>query len=105
MEYSKYLKSKITKATLASCFQQNLLNDLDIEVDMKTSKKIIDCFIDTIKEELMRDTILISGFGEFSLSQVPQRMGMNPKTGQKMVIKAHVLPRFKASLAFKKIYN
>ncbi len=40
--------------------------------------------------------IEIRGFGSFSLTVRPPRMGRNPRTGEKVAVPAKALPHFKA---------
>lgn len=42
------------------------------------------------------DRVEIRGFGSFSLHHRDERMGRNPKTGEKVKVKAKAIPHFRA---------
>ena len=49
------------------------------------SKKAIDAFIKTTGEQLKQgERIALVGFGTFSVSERPARLGRNPQTGAKV---------------------
>ena len=51
------------------------------------------------------DTVGITGFGTFRVSQRSARTGVNPRTGEKIKIKASKAPAFKAGKNFKEAIN
>lgn len=79
-------------------------NDLIDSISKKTgltkvdSKNALEAFVDSIKGALKRDGDKVSllGFGTFSISKRPERMGRNPKTGDTMKISAKNAVKFKA---------
>ena len=61
----------------------------------------IELAVKTILDALARNLALgeraeIRGFGSFSLSYRPARMGRNPKSGEKVQVPAKCVPHFKA---------
>jgi len=58
--------------------------------------------IDAIKNEIVANgRFTIPDFGAFAVRETPKRTGLNPKTGEKVQIKAGATVRFKASPALK----
>ena len=43
------------------------------------------------------EKVAISGFGNFEARQVAERTARNPRTGESVVVPAHMAPKFKAS--------
>jgi DNA-binding protein HU-beta len=67
----------------------------DIELIINT---MINEIYDTLKK---RDKVTISGFGTFETKHRRERNGVNPKTGEKIIVTEAILPLFKASKTFK----
>ena len=62
----------------------------------------VDAMLDTITDALRSgDTITFTGFGKFSTSARAARMGVNPRTGEKVNIAATTVPKFTAGSALK----
>ena len=62
----------------------------------------VDAVLDTITDALKSgDTITFTGFGKFSTSARAARMGVNPRTGEKVYIAATTVPKFTAGSALK----
>ena len=62
----------------------------DIEMAVKT-------ILDALAKNLSRgERIEIRGFGSFSLSFRPARIGRNPKSGERVQVAAKYVPHFKA---------
>lgn len=51
------------------------------------------------------DKVQIIGFGTFEVSDIAERKGKNPKTGESITISAHKSPRFKAGKHLKDAVN
>ncbi|MBL7053332.1 MAG: HU family DNA-binding protein [Candidatus Portnoybacteria bacterium] len=70
-----------------------------------TKKQADDCvngILEIITSSLSKgDKITITGFGTFSTSKRAARMGVNPRTGEKIKIKATIVPKFKAGKSLK----
>ncbi len=70
--------------------QQNMhLYHRDVE-------RIINTILDEITEALANgDRVELRGFGAFSVKQRATRFGSNPRTGEKVLVKAKRVPFFK----------
>ncbi|MCR5313304.1 MAG: HU family DNA-binding protein [Bacteroidaceae bacterium] len=61
------------------------------------SKKALDGFIEAITDALKAgDKVALVGFGTFSVSERPERQGINPLTKAAMTIPAKKVAKFKA---------
>lgn len=68
----------------------------------KQAQKAVEAVFDAITKSLSRgEEVAISGFGTFSTAKRSARMGVNPKTGEKIQIAASIKPKFKAAKALK----
>jgi DNA-binding protein HU-beta len=62
----------------------------------------VDAVLDTITDTLRsRDAVTFTGFGKFSTSARAARMGVNPRTGAKVMIPATTVPKFTAGSSLK----
>ena len=62
----------------------------------------VDAVLDTITDTLKSgDSVTFTGFGKFSTSARAARMGVNPRTGQRVQIAATTVPKFSAGSALK----
>ena len=62
----------------------------------------VDAVLDTITGALKSgDSVTFTGFGKFSTSARAARMGVNPRTGEKVHIAATTVPKFTAGSALK----
>jgi DNA-binding protein HU-beta len=62
----------------------------------------VDAVLDTITDTLQRgDSVTFTGFGKFSTSARASRMGVNPRTGEKVMIPATTVPKFSAGSSLK----
>ena len=67
---------------------------------------IIDSILDAIKAALKKgDKVTLVGFGTFEIAKRAARSGVNPRTRQRIKIKASKAPRFKAGKALKDAVN
>jgi len=68
----------------------------------KQAKEAVDCVLDTISDALAgSDTVQISGFGSFKVSERKARTGRNPQTGAPIQIPAGKVPKFVPGKALK----
>lgn len=59
--------------------------------------KALDAVLATVGKALKEgDSVVLTGFGTFSVRERPARTGHNPKTGKPMDLKASKTPVFKA---------
>ena len=68
----------------------------------KQAEDAVDTVFDTITSTLAKgEEVAISGFGSFLVKRRAARMGVNPRTGEKIQIGATVTPKFRAGKALK----
>jgi len=72
---------------LAGRHPQLAIRDMDLAV-----KTVLDAMADALAQG---QRIEIRGFGSFSLSQRQPRVGRNPKSGEKVLVPAKLVPHFK----------
>ena len=76
--------AKLTKMSKAAC------------------KKVLEAFIKTIGKGLKTgDSVVLTGFGTFSVIKRKARTGINPATGKKMSIPAKKVAKFKPGKALR----
>ena len=62
----------------------------------KATGEMVNAILDTIVDTLKNgEDVSFIGFGKFSVVEVAERKGHNPKTGEAMTIAAHKAPKFK----------
>ncbi len=68
----------------------------------KNAIAVVDAIFDTITKTLAKgEEVAIAGFGVFKTVKRAARMGINPKTGEKIQIAAAIKPKFRAGKALK----
>jgi len=68
----------------------------------KQAQLVVETVFDTIVKTLSRgEEVGITGFGTFRVAKRAARMGVNPKTGEKIQIKASTKPKFRAGKVLK----
>jgi DNA-binding protein HU-beta len=66
------------------------------------TEKMVNAFLDSVAACLKKkNKVTLVGFGTFAVAHRKQKMGINPKTGQKISIKAKNVPVFRAGKALK----
>lgn len=66
------------------------------------SARALDSLVGTIGKALKKgDEVAITGFGKFSVVKRAARLGVNPRTGEKVKIKASKAPKFTAGAGLK----
>ncbi|OGI38489.1 MAG: DNA-binding protein HU [Candidatus Muproteobacteria bacterium RBG_16_62_13] len=79
---------------------------LSTELNKVTATRVIDALLDVIADRLRQgDTVTLSGFGTFTVSNRAARNGRNPRTGEMIAIPASKSPRFKAGKGLKDALN
>jgi DNA-binding protein HU-beta len=62
----------------------------------------VDAFLETVEEALKnRESVSFTGFGKFSVADRAARVGVNPRSGEKVQIAATTVPKFTAGSALK----
>ena len=76
------------------------------KISKTAALEAVDAFIESITGALKKgDKVTLVGFGTFDVAKRAARTGMNPRTREKIKIKASKAPRFKAGKAFKNVVN
>jgi len=71
-------------------------------VTKRTANDVLEAVLSQITKSLKKgENVTVTGFGTFRLSKRASRMGINPRTRERMKIAAMKLPAFKAGKAFK----
>jgi nucleoid DNA-binding protein len=86
----------------------DLIERVAIRTNLNKSqtKKVVDSFINTITESLSEGSdIEIRGFGSFRIRERNARIGMNPKSGERINIPAKKVPYFRAGKSLKLIVD
>jgi DNA-binding protein HU-beta len=66
------------------------------------SGRAIESLLDTVAKTLKKgDDVSITGFGKFSVVKRAARQGVNPRTGERVKIKASKAPKFSAGAGLK----
>ena len=66
----------------------------------------VDACLDVIERSLQNgDAVTFTGFGKFHVTRRAARMGVNPRTGEKVQISAANVPKFSAGSQLKKAVN
>ncbi|MBI4080901.1 MAG: HU family DNA-binding protein [Candidatus Levybacteria bacterium] len=69
----------------------------------KAARDSVQTFLNTIRDSLKRgEKVVITGFGTFSIRKRAERVGRNPKTGDKITLAARKTPGFTPGKTFKK---
>lgn len=68
----------------------------------KQAQQAVEAVFDAIVKSLSRgEEVAIAGFGTFRVAKRAARMGVNPKTGEKIQIAASTKPKFRAGKLLK----
>jgi DNA-binding protein HU-beta len=66
------------------------------------SSRAIESLLDTVSTTLKKgDEVIITGFGKFSVVKRAARQGVNPRTGERVKIKASKAPKFSPGATLK----
>jgi DNA-binding protein HU-beta len=64
--------------------------------------RALEAYVTVVNKTLKKgDEIAITGFGKFSVVKRAARVGVNPRTGEKVKIKASKAPKFTAGASLK----
>jgi len=78
----------------------------DLDIPREECSRIVKSFCDLISSELEKsNTVMISGFGKWTVKSKRERKGRNPLTGEEMTIEARKVVRFKTSPNLSKAMN
>jgi DNA-binding protein HU-beta len=104
----------MNKSNLARAILLKTREDEDKEEDedgtgstgpkLASVKRFLNAFIETVSEELKnKGKVTLVGFGTFAVAHRKEKTGVNPKTGDKIAIKAKDVPVFKAGKGLKEM--
>lgn len=86
----------LSKAMIA----ETLCNELNLS--KSDAKEMVEQFYETLRLALEKGQhVKLSGFGNFTLRDKPQRPGRNPKTGEEIPVVARRVVTFKPGLKLK----
>jgi|TARA_Y100000310_G_C20606652_1_gene775842 DNA-binding protein HU-beta len=88
--------------------KQELIENIAVSADITKAAagRALDSVIDSITDSLKGgDSVVLVGFGTFSVRQRAARTGRNPQTGAEIQIRAAKVPAFKAGKALKDAVN
>lgn len=70
------------------------------------SEKVLNAFIESVQEALANgEKVQLIGFGTFETKERAARVGLNPRTKERIDIPAKKVPSFKAGKEFKEKIN
>lgn len=80
-----------------------LLKDRDLSgMTKKQANQFIDVMLETIKRTVKKgEDVTLVGFGTFTKTRKASRLGVNPSTGERIRIRARVIPKFKPGKPWK----
>lgn len=80
-----------------------LLKDRDLsDMTKKQANQFIDVMLETIKRTVKKgEDVTLVGFGTFTKSRKAARLGVNPSTGERIRIRARVVPKFRPGKPWK----
>jgi DNA-binding protein HU-beta len=74
------------------------------KLKLSDTEKLVNAFIETVSDELKgKGKVTLVGFGTFAVAHRKEKTGVNPKTGDKITIKAKHVPVFKPGKALKEM--
>ena len=88
--------------------KQELIENIAESADITKAAagRALDVVVDSITDSLKNgDSVVLVGFGTFSVRQRAARTGRNPQTGEQIQIAAARVPAFKAGKALKNAVN
>ncbi len=74
----------------------------DTKLAKTVCKSLLESFVKAVEKSLKKNqSVVLTGFGTFSVMKRKARTGINPATGKKMQIPAKKVPKFKAGKQLK----
>ncbi|MBI3893220.1 MAG: HU family DNA-binding protein [Candidatus Wallbacteria bacterium] len=75
-------------------------------LSLKDSASAIDAIVEAVKKALKKgERVQLAGFGSWETRKRAARNGINPKTGEKIKIKARTVPKFNAGKELKDVVD
>ena len=76
------------------------------DISKASATRALDAMVDAVKMTLKQNgSVMLVGFGTFSVSERAARSGRNPRTKETIKIKAAKVPKFKAGKGLKDAVN
>ncbi len=76
----------------------------DTKLPKTSCKSALESFIKSVEKSLKKSgSVVLTGFGTFTVMKRQERTGINPATGKKMKIPARKVPKFKAGKRLKEL--
>ena len=76
------------------------------DISKAAAGRALDAFVGAVRTTLRKGgTVTMVGFGTFAVAKRAARMGRNPRTGEKIKIKAAKLPKFRPGKGLKDALN
>ncbi|MBV1879447.1 MAG: HU family DNA-binding protein [Pseudomonadales bacterium] len=88
--------------------KQELIENIagSADITKAAAGRALDAMIDSVTDALKEgDSVVLVGFGTFSVRERAARKGRNPQTGGEIQIEAAKVPAFKAGKALKDAVN
>lgn len=88
--------------------KQELIENIASSADITKAAagRALDSMIDSVTDSLKKgESVVLVGFGTFTVRERAARTGRNPQTGQQIQISAAKVPAFKAGKALKDAVN
>lgn len=93
----------MNKAEMVNRICERLAEE-DVKVTKKAMNKYVDVMLDTIVDSMADgEDVRLTGFGNFSVVDKPEREARNPQTGEAVMVAAHKAPKFKFSASVKSV--
>ena len=78
----------------------------ELNLTKQSTSEVLDALLTNITHELtQRNKVSLIGFGTFETRFRPERIGVNPQTGEEITIASSFTPSFKAGKSFKEAVN
>lgn len=76
------------------------------DLSLKDAQRAFDSMVEVVASALKKgDKIILAGFGTFELRQKQERLGVNPRTGERVLIEAQNTPVLRFGDMFKDYFN
>jgi DNA-binding protein HU-beta len=84
---------------------ESMLKDKTLSsITKKKLNEVIDVMLETIKRTVKKgDDVTLVGFGTFTKTRKASRLGVNPSTGERIRIRARIVPKFRPGKPWKDI--
>ena len=77
-----------------------------VDVTKADAERMLEAFMEAVTTTLKKkDSVVLTGFGTFSVSERAARTARNPRTGEMVNVAARTAPKFKAGKKLKDAVN